>query len=249
MRRCHAGARQRLRRVITQIAEGQDVHAGRVDVDDRPVVREAREVIGFIRCADGARIRHARGGCGRCVLAVIPRGDGDEEARVGGGLDRGVERVRLAAAEGEVGDCFADAVFRFCVVDGPVDAAEDGGDGAGAVGAEDFDGDEGRVFGDAVGRGADGAGDVGAVAVVVGGDGGDLVGAPDGAAVEVLVCGADALQWLGGCLKGDGECCRRGIRVLIIVVQCGILCLNLGHPVDWILRFEMITKEINSQYQ
>jgi len=48
-----------------------------------------------------------------------------------------------------------------------VDACDDPRHGAGAAGVEDLDGEELGLLGDAIGGAADGAGDVGAVAVAV----------------------------------------------------------------------------------
>lgn len=107
---------------------------------------------------------------------VVAGGDGKVQTGVDRSVDGLVEGDALAAAQAHVGD---GAAVRLVVVgarlfsrllgvrSGPVDAPNDVGHGARAVGAEHLDGDNVGLLGDAVLARADGAGAVGAVAVGV----------------------------------------------------------------------------------
>ena len=119
------------------------------------------------------------------VLVVAPDRDRRRHAR-GEDLQASASRVAVAGGDGVVtpaadraptalssAGCAPPPRLMFATAgDGwcrrhPVDAGDDAGGGAAAGAVEHADGDELHALGDAVGRAADGAGDVGAVAVAV----------------------------------------------------------------------------------
>lgn len=142
-----------------------DAASGSEDVDDGAVVGVGRQRVSVGGRADGAGGRlGGRGVVGR-VGSAVPGGDGEEDA----GLDEGgggrVHGGGPAATEGHVGDGGARA--RGGVAGHEVDAGDDARVGAGPAGVEDLDRVQRGQLGDSVGGSADGAGDVGAVAVAV----------------------------------------------------------------------------------
>ncbi len=123
------------------------------------------------------------------VLVLVAGRHDDGDAAVGHPRDRVVGRLGGAAAQRHVRHRRAGGVVR-----DPVHARDDAGVGAGAVAAEDADGDHGGLLRHAVGGARDGAGDVRAVAVAVGGAAAVVDGrvARGGAAGELRVGGQDA---------------------------------------------------------
>src|SRR6185295_4160273 len=144
------------------------VAAGRGDVDLLAPVRVERGGLVELRGGDGDGVRIG-GRVADLAAAVVAGGADHDHALVVGVLDRlGEHRRGHRPAERHVDDLGA-------VVGGPADAVGDARDRARAARREHLDGHDLGVEGDAghadavVGRLGDGAGDVGAVAVVVGG--------------------------------------------------------------------------------
>lgn len=171
---------------------GEDVGAGGEDVDDAAVVGVAGDGVGRGGGADGADAG-LRGGrvVGR-VGAVVTGRDGQEDARADEPRRRLVEGARLAAAQRHVGHGAVGAVAALGVAGHEVDARDDARVGAGALGVQHLDGIQLGGLGDAVGRAADGAGDVGAVAVAVRVGPVGVVLQPGGAAAKLGVRRVDA---------------------------------------------------------
>ena len=161
---------------VVGVVERDDFGAGREEIDGGAVVGGERELVAARGVADGDDVveRVARGVEARDVhVGGGVAGGGDEDdAGVARGGERGELRIGKAGAAG-LAVAGVDDVR--AVADGVVHAAGDVGDGAAAGGGENFHGhdlDFPRDAGDGeavVADGADGAGDVGAVAVVVGG--------------------------------------------------------------------------------
>lgn len=147
----------------------QDVGAGREDVDGGAKVGVLGEGVGLGGRADGADALLRAGGRGARVGGLVAGGGGEEVAGLDDGGGSLVDGVGRLAAEGHVhNDALLAALLARGVGGDEVHAGDDGGVGALSVLVEDLDGEELGLLGDAVGAGADGAGDVGAVALAVG---------------------------------------------------------------------------------
>ena len=164
----------------------QDVGAGGLDVDDTAIVGVAGLTVAAVGGANGAdgslRGRRVVGRVG----VVVAGGDGEKDTGInkgGGGLVNG---GRVATTKGHVGNDTLGAAALGGIGGNEVDASDDTGGAAGAVGAENLDGVELGLLSDTIGGGADGAGNVGAVAVTVGVGAVDKVGGEGGTAAKVL---------------------------------------------------------------
>lgn len=174
-----------------------DVEARGEDVVALAKVAEVGALIGQGGGADGDCVLGGRGRVVARVCVVVARSDGEVDADGDGGVDGAVESGRLATAKGHVGGAALEALALavLCRLElfqvrlgGPLDTLDDIGHGAGAVAAEDLDGLDACLLGDAVLLAGDGAGAVCAVSIAV------LIGvalgyglAPTGAALKVNV--------------------------------------------------------------
>ncbi|KAI3488847.1 hypothetical protein L1887_47046 [Cichorium endivia] len=202
----HRGARDGVDRGVARVPGGEDVEAGRKDVDALALVGEVGALVLDGGGADGDGVGCAGGRDVAGILVLVACGDAKVHACGDGAVDGLVERGRLAAAERHVGDEALVLLGRgrarvgaeLCgkllgVVDGPEDTAGDVRHGSGAAGAEHLDGDEVRLLCYAVLARADGTGAVGAVTVAVLVD--VVLGhglAPASAALELDVVDVDA---------------------------------------------------------
>ena len=160
---CHRGAGNGIGAAV--VPGGGDVNAGGDDVDAGAFFGEGGEAVGFVRGGNGDGFGHAGGGEFAGVAAGVAGGDGEDYAGFDGALDGAVEGFGSGTAEGHVCDGFAAGFGAFGCDE--LDAFDYAGGVAVAAGVEDFDGNQGGFFGNAVGFGADGSRDVGAVAVSV----------------------------------------------------------------------------------
>lgn len=157
-----------------------------ININKRPVIRRSRHRIRLITRAHGThgRLRRRREASG-IRIRVAGRGtekDAAGDQTCGGRVHGGGE----AAAEGHVDEDAVGAGDGGGVGGDGVHGEDDSRDGAGAVVAEGLEAVEVGGLGDAVGVGADDAGDVGAVAVAVGVGAADEVLGKGGAAAKVL---------------------------------------------------------------
>lgn len=165
---------------------GGDVRAGREDVDDAAEVGVGGQGVVDGSGANSAGGRLGGGGVAGGVGAVIAGGDGEEEAGLddlGGG---GVHGIGLATTQRHVDDNTLGARLAGAVLGDELHTGNDTGVLARAVSVEDLDTEDLGLLGDTIGLGADGAGDVGAVAVAVGVVLVDVVGQELGTALELL---------------------------------------------------------------
>lgn len=147
---------------------GENALARSEDINDGTVVGERSTSI-----RGGRSTNSADGGLGSranvgSVLVLVSSGDGKEDVVVNETASSAVERGRVATAKGHVGESTVGAATRASVADDVVETSNDARDGARAAVTEDLDAEESGALGDTVGVGADGAGDVSAVAVAVG---------------------------------------------------------------------------------
>src|SRR5690606_39118988 len=189
VRRGHRGARDGVGVRVGADPGGGDAHAGGEEVHAGPVVGEVGARVSGVGGAHGDRLGGRGGGDVARVLVLVAGGRHEDHARVDGRFDGGVDRRGVPAAEAHVRHRGAGGVVAH-----PFDAVDDARVGAVAGAVEDADADEGDLLGDAVFGAADGACDVGAVAVAVLGvrvavD--EVVSGAD-AAGELAVGGADA---------------------------------------------------------
>ena len=161
----HRRAAQDRRGCIARVPGTRDADAGREDVDARSVVGERSACIRRIRS------RHRDGGwflsrTGRARIGVgVARRDHHGDAISDRGSNRVVHRLTGAAAQAHAEHGWS----RDVIGDRPVDARNhaSGGTRAGAV--EHADRHQRHALGDSIGRATNGAGDVRAMTVAVGG--------------------------------------------------------------------------------
>lgn len=160
-----------LRRVstysLTTNPGGFNVAAGGQDVDNLAEVGVRGEAVVLLRGTD--RAGRGLGSRGRAlgVNTLVTGSDGKEEAGIDNTSSSIVDGLGEATAKGHVDDDALRAVLLSSVLDGEVHTTDDTGGSARSVGVEDLDGEELSLLGDTVGLGADGAGNVGAVAITV----------------------------------------------------------------------------------
>ena len=194
-----------------------DVDTRGKDLDDRAKVAERGLCVVLVDGTDGADA----GLVGRAGVAgvdvVVAGGDSEEEARVDGGFGGLVQGGAGGSAERQVSDGSLGAAAVLAgvgsVLSGEVEAGDGLRDGSRAVSTKHLHAEELNLLGHTVGLAANGAGDVGAVAVVV------VVGAVDkvlehgGAALEVGVASEDTgVQDVGahsGASRGIVDVARR----------------------------------------
>lgn len=169
----------------------QDVGAGGKDIDDGTIVGEGGAGIVASGGTDSADRGLGSGGVVGSVGVVIASGNSKEDTGVDEVPGSSVDGGRVATAEGHVGNSAVGAVAAGEVGLDIVDTSNDTGSGAGAGGVEDLDSNQGGLLGDTIEATANGASDVGAVAVSVGVGAVDVVAAPDGTTLEVRVGGVD----------------------------------------------------------
>lgn len=176
------------------VGGGNDGRARGKDINDGTVVGEGGAGIGRVDGADGACVGGGRrvGVCG--VDVGVAGGDGDKDTVAGGGSDGVADGLPrgLGAAEGQVGGGAGRAAAGGAVAGEPGQAGDDVRGIAASGLVADLDGDELGLLGDTIGVGANGAGDVGSVALEVGvGLSLDVVYTLDGTSAKVGVGGVD----------------------------------------------------------
>lgn len=193
-----------------------NVVAGRKDVQHLAVVGAHNlpgagddPVIGNLPLAgDGAHGDGVGGGGGghvRRVLLLVAGGDDAQHALLISGLDDVVERLLGGSTQRQVQDGLVLAALGRNVVNGPLDAVQDGRGTAVAVVVQDLDGNQAGLLGDTKGLAANGASDVRAVTLAV--PVLSVIGGPSrlGAALKVFVGGADArVKDVGVCVLPSG---------------------------------------------
>ena len=161
----HRRAAQDRRGCIARVPGTRDADAGREDVDARSVVGERSACIRRIRSRhrDGCRLLGRTGRA--CVGVGVARRDHHGDAISDRGSNRVVHRLTGAAAQAHAEHGWS----RDVIGDRPVDARNhaSGGTRAGAV--EHADRHQRHALGDSIGRATNGAGDVRAMTVAVGG--------------------------------------------------------------------------------
>lgn len=200
----HGGSRDGVGGSVGADPGGEDRGAGGEDVEDGAVVGEGRAgpVGGDGADGDG---RGSRGGRGVGGIDVAVAGGDDRDDVAGEGrVDGVVEGRREATTEGQVDDSVVLAAGADDVVHSPVIAVDDDGGGGGRA-LEDLDGDDGGALGNTVGRASNGASNVSAVAVGVGGATADGVVAERGPTAELVVGGKDASVDDVGVAAGAGR--------------------------------------------
>ena len=185
----------------------KDIRTRTKDINHRAIIRVRSPRIILISSTNStSRLLRSRRRK-RSRTTIIARSNAHKETLLDSSRDSRICSLREDTAETQVREGFAGAAFALHVVDGPLDTGDDLGCCTGAAGVEDFDGDEVRLLGDAVGARADCAGYVSAVAVAVGvlavvGE----VGAEGGAAFEFSVRGVDAgVDYVGVCPGAGGS--------------------------------------------
>jgi hypothetical protein len=165
----HGGTAESRRVGCALDANAQDVDARGVDIDDLAKVAEAGAFVSLgIEGANSDSVRRAGGARVAGVLGLVAGGHDGHDSRVDEGLDGVVDGVGLAASQGHVHDGLALQVLGCHVTLNEVEALEHVRVGPASVGAQNLDALQLHVLGYAEGRAANGAGDVRAVAVLVG---------------------------------------------------------------------------------
>ncbi len=194
--RSHGGTRDGVGGVLRADPGGQDVETRGEDVVALSVVGEVGTLVKQSGGTDSDGILSRSRGVVAGVGVVVSGSDGKVDASINGSVDSKVESGRLATSQAHVGSASLEALLLtvlggldgLCVRLGSVlDALDDIGHGARAVGAEDLDGVDVRLLGDTVLLASNGAGAVGAVAV----------------AILVSIAVGDGLAPLGATLKVD----------------------------------------------
>lgn len=187
--RGHRGTRDGVDGVLGADPGGLDVQAGGKDVDALAVVGEVSTAVVNGGGTDGDGLLGSSGRVAAGIGVIVAGSDGKVKTLGDGGVDGHVEESSLATTERHVGDGALEALALASLgeldlllvgLGGPVDALDDIGHAAGAVGAEDLDSVDAGLLGDTVLLTGNGAGAVGAVAVAV------LVGVTLGSSVTPL---------------------------------------------------------------
>jgi hypothetical protein len=192
----HGGTRDGVGGVLRTDPGGQDVETGGEDVVALSVVGEVRTLIKESGGTDGDGVLSSSRGVVARVGVIVTGSDGKVDTGVNGSVDSEVESGGLATSQAHVGGASLEALL-LAVLGGleglgvslssVLNALDDVGHGAGAVGAEDLDGVDVCLLGDTVLLASNSAGAVGAVAV----------------AILISIAVGDSLAPLGTTLKVD----------------------------------------------
>jgi hypothetical protein len=174
--RGHGGTRDGVGGVLRANPGGEDVQARGEDVVALSVVGEVRTLVteGGGTNSDSVLGSRRRVVAGICV--VVTGGNGEVDAGIDGSVDGKVKSGGLATAKRHVGSRALEALLLALLggadsvavsLSGPLNALDDVRHGARAVGAEDLDGVDVGLLGDAVLLTSDGTRAVGAVAVAI----------------------------------------------------------------------------------
>lgn len=187
--RGHGGTGDGVDGVLGADPSGLNVQTGGKDVGALAVVGE----VGTAVVNGGGTNGNSLLGGGRRVVAgigvIVASSDGEMETLGDGSIDSHVKKSSLATTERHIGDRALEALaltglglFDLVLVrlGGPVDALDDIGHGARAVGAKNLDGIDVGLLGDTVLLTSNGAGAVSTVAIAV------LVGITEGSSVTPL---------------------------------------------------------------
>ena len=164
-----------------------DIDAGSKDINQFTIVAEPSRSVRDISSTNCANSRLAGRAVPVRVVGAVSGSHGQEDAGLDSSGSGTVDRSGAGAAEREVGHAALGAVARLGVGGNKVDAGDDSSESPGTRGAEDLDGVELSGLGNAIVNAADGAGDVGAVAVAVGVVAVDKVGEPLSTAFKLLM--------------------------------------------------------------
>ena len=163
---------------------GDDINTRGNDIDEGAVVGEDGEGVGGV--GDSAGAGSGSRGEGGGVGGRVTRSDGKEDAGIDNGLSGVVDGLGETTTKGHVHDSTVGAVLAGSVSDDKLHTSNDASVGARAIIAKDLDSQESGGLGNTVGSAADGAGNMGTVAlnivVVRVGE----VGGEAGTAIEVL---------------------------------------------------------------
>lgn len=165
---------------------GEDGVAGSKDIDNSAVVGERGTGIGRGGSTNSAGVGGGRRRVVGGVGVAVTSSDGEEDTSGDGPGGRVVDGGGERGTEGHVAEDTVGAALAGGVLGDEVDTSDDAGEGAGAGGVQDLDGEELGVLGDTVGGAANGASNVSAVAVAVSVGGVDDVASPRSTAAEVL---------------------------------------------------------------
>ncbi|KAH8720123.1 hypothetical protein HC256_000530 [Beauveria bassiana] len=184
VRRRHGGTRH-VGHAATRLC-GDDGHSRGVDVDDGAVVGHVVAEVALAHAANGANIGGRGGREVSRVPVVVAGSDGHEDAVVGHVAGRLVQGGRERAAEGAADDDAFRTVAPGRVLQDKVIGSNQVRGTEAVVSIDDLDAIHGGFLGDAKAEGANGAGAVRAVAVVIVVDAGDKALDLVGAALELL---------------------------------------------------------------
>lgn len=162
---CHGGTRDS---VGTSTGPGgEDILAGSKDIHNRAVVREGGSSISRSRGTNSAdsRLGSRRGVAS--ISTIITSSDGQEDAGVDQGGSSSVDGSGKASTKRHVGDGAVGAVSGLRVVGNKVHARNDVGKCTAARVVEDLDAVDRGLLRNAIGAAANGARDVGSVAVTI----------------------------------------------------------------------------------
>lgn len=174
--RGHGGAGDGVDGILGADPGGLDVQTRSEDVGALAVVGEVGTAVIDGGGTNGDGLLGSGGRVVASIGVVIASSDGEVKTLGNGGIDGHVKESSLATTEGHVGNGALEALAlaSLGVGDGllvrlgsPVDALDDVGHGARAVGAEDLDGVDVGLLGNTILLASDGAGAVGAVTVAV----------------------------------------------------------------------------------
>lgn len=190
MRGRHRRARNGVGGAVAADPRGQDVGAGREDIEHAAIVGEGRTRPVRLNGTNGDGRRLGRGRVvGRIGVVVTGRHDG-QNARIVTGAHDAVEGRGVATAEGRADDRSARPPLGGDVVECPVETVDDDGSGAGRAGKHLHRDDVGLLR-DTVGLSCNGTGHVGTVAHRVCVAAAYGVVAEASTALELIVCAED----------------------------------------------------------
>ena len=198
MRGGHGGTGDGVGSVLAADPGGKDVQTGGEDVSALAVVGEVGTLISKSGGTDGNGLLCSGGGVVASIGIVVTGSDGEVNTSINGGIDSEIQCTGAATAKRHVGN----ATLEFLVarlglldvsLDSPLNALDDIGHGARAVGAENLDSVDVGLLGNTVllaGNGTRAVGSV-AVSILIGIALGDSL-APVSTALEVSVVNVGA---------------------------------------------------------
>lgn len=190
VRRGHGRAGQGV--ALTTGNAGEDIDTGGEDIDDSAKVGEVGNDVLGVRGADGAGAGLGGGGALASVGGLVTGSDGEEDSGLDDGGGGVVDSLGEATAQRHVGNSAVGALAGSGILGNELDTGDDTAVGAGTTVVEDLDGEELGLLGDTEGQTADGAGNVGTVALAIGIAVISKVLEPLGAALELGVLNVNA---------------------------------------------------------